>query len=416
MFHSISSRRRTAFTLVELLVVIAIIGVLVGLLLPAVQAAREAARRLSCSNNFKQLGLAIHNYHSAYKRMPKHNGGTYQVTGGTTANETAAATAAAAAGSNRNELSTLVGLTPFIEQQGLWEQISNVFQVTVGSNPGTYFAPMGPDTNMVLSGHAINQYDPWMTELPGLRCPSDPGKGLPASGRTNYAVSLGDSFRQTHVGPANQKGVVNEERSILTRQCCRGVFVPRTFVKFRDILDGLSNSIMMGEIRTDLGDRHITTFVAKSGDNLRKNPNVASVHIDPERPQYWLEGTNEASGRADNRRGYKWASGRMVHTAVHTILPPNRQCSTHQNGNVGDEGIMTVSSNHQGGAHVLMADGAVVFVTDSIDAGSSAHSIVRPSGTAADPTLPATPGSRSPFGLWGALGTRANSEVIDEEF
>ena len=65
-------RRWTGFTLVELLVVIAIIGVLVGLLLPAVQAAREAARRMSCSNNFKQIGIAVHNYHAAYNQLPSH--------------------------------------------------------------------------------------------------------------------------------------------------------------------------------------------------------------------------------------------------------------------------------------------------------------------------------------------------------
>ena len=71
-----SARPSNGFTLVELLVVIAIIGILVGLLLPAVQAAREAARRMSCSNNFKQLGLAVHNYHSAFKQLPIHGVGT----------------------------------------------------------------------------------------------------------------------------------------------------------------------------------------------------------------------------------------------------------------------------------------------------------------------------------------------------
>ena len=114
---------RQGFTLVELLVVIAIIGILVGLLLPAVQAAREAARRMSCSNNFKQIGLAVHNYHSSYKQLPQNGSGTTRTDAGhPTFN------------SSRLFASWLVGITPFIEQQALWENISNQStQVTPGS-------------------------------------------------------------------------------------------------------------------------------------------------------------------------------------------------------------------------------------------------------------------------------------------
>ncbi len=117
MFHSQSGRRRDGFTLVELLVVIAIIGVLVGLLLPAVQAAREAARRMSCSNNFKQIGLGIHNFHSAFKALPMHG------TGATNENENnwrnadePGPPAGPPIGYTMHRLSFLVGILPFVEQ------------------------------------------------------------------------------------------------------------------------------------------------------------------------------------------------------------------------------------------------------------------------------------------------------------
>ena len=111
--------RKAGFTLVELLVVIAIIGILVGLLLPAVQAAREAARRMSCSNNFKQMGLAIHNYHSTYNRIPTHGVGT---TSFPSANN---AWWAANTLANNRRLSVLVGILPFVEQQSIWDIVSN---------------------------------------------------------------------------------------------------------------------------------------------------------------------------------------------------------------------------------------------------------------------------------------------------
>ncbi len=147
------SYSRSGFTLVELLVVIAIIGVMVGLLLPAVQAAREAARRMSCGNNIKQIGLGLHNYHAAYNTLPMHCGGT-----------------ASGPVNNVRELSWLVGLTPFVEQQALWEQISNPFRAT----SGFVFPPMGTGPRCTLAQQAANRYEPWMTEIPGFRCPSDP--------------------------------------------------------------------------------------------------------------------------------------------------------------------------------------------------------------------------------------------------
>lgn len=411
--------RRSAFTLVELLVVIAIIGVMVGLLLPAVQSAREAARRMSCGNNFKQLGLALHNYHAAYRQLPKQLGGTYRFLNGPPGARQPGATPASASGGNLNELSAFPGMLPFFEQQALWEQISSVFAVTKGSNAGTYFAAMGPDANMALGNHAANEYTPWLTELSTLRCPSDPGAGLPASARTNYAFCLGDAVRQTNIGPANARGVVNSARSLRTRESCRGVFVPRFVTRLRDIQDGTSNTVAMGEIKTDLGDRDISTFTAE-GANLRLNPNNCASMIDPLRPKFWAPGTADSSANAQNRRGYKWACGRSIYTAFQTILPPNRQnCAWDSTGNgvtdLADEGVHCTASQHEGGSHILFADGAVKFITDSIEAGISTHRTVRQGGTAKDPRFSTVPGSPSPFGLWGALGTRASREVIDEE-
>lgn len=396
---SADSKPHRGFTLVELLVVIAIIGVLVGLLLPAVQAAREAARRMSCSNNLKQLGLAVHNYHSAYNQLPMHGGGTWVDGAAIGSNQT-----------NRMDLSIWVGLTPFFEQQAIWEQVVNPL-ANPGGMPNPYPA-MGAETNN-------DDYGPWTTEMPAMRCPSDPGQGLPAFGRTNYAACVGDSAHYMDLGVlgidadatltlANASVHAQEARA-----ACRGAFVSHSRTAFRDILDGLANTVIAGEIATDLGDRDIRTMAAINNDGAEfvfEEPDLC-IHeglVDAARPQFWAAGPPPTLAGSAEGRGYRWASSSGVYGAFNTILPPNRELCF--GGTADANGMASASSRHQGGVHVLMGDGAVRFITDSIEAGDVHDANVHLGG--ADHSAP---GSVSPYGLWGALGTRAARETIDED-
>ncbi|TWT65321.1 DUF1559 domain-containing protein [Allorhodopirellula solitaria] len=400
-----SVRRYRGFTLVELLVVIAIIGVLVGLLLPAVQAAREAARRMSCSNNFKQIGLAFHNYQSAYNQLPAHGGGTSRLPGSHW--DSTFTPTASGGGNNLVLLSTLVGITPFIEQQALWEQISNPFQV----DSGAFYAPMGPTPWMQLADHAANgEYTPWLTTLSAFRCPSDPGTGLPGHGRTNYGVCIGDTVYFQYNGITDQYGRPGTDVAG-AKKTARGMFAHGYLTpRFRDVLDGLSNTIMGGEFNTDLGDRHITTQARTGITGHHLDPQRCYEKIDAARPSFWASDASIA-GSDEERRGFKWAFGLAMFTGVTTILPPNAPMC-YDTGQVGifRHGIFPPSSRHQGGCHVLMGDGAIKFVTDSIEAGGGP--MVSPNGTGGTTLMP---GSESPYGVWGALGTKASREIIDEE-
>ncbi len=396
----VKMRRVTGFTLVELLVVIAIIGVLVGLLLPAVQAAREAARRMSCSNNFKQIGLGLHNYHAAYDKLPLAGAGTQP----TVATD---AWVASATGNNLR-LSILVGTLPFVEQQALWEQISN--PLVAGA---TTFPPMGPTPENI-------NYKPWTTEIPGYRCPSDPGVGLPALGRSNYMACFGDSAVVSsrdvlNVGATQPFPYVATAGSTNNaRSGARGVFSRGQQLGFRDILDGTANTIAMGEIATYLGDKDVRTISTLGTNNvgaiLQDNPNWCkeqtagpAAYIDPARPRFWHPTTTLAG----IGRGFRWAEISPSFGVCTTILGPNREYCGH--GSDTRPNITTMSSQHQGGCHVLMADGAVKFITNSIEAGNSKNAQVHNGGTAA---LNNTPGSQSPYGLWGALGSRGSAEVV----
>ncbi len=419
--------KHSGFTLVELLVVIAIIGVLVGLLLPAVQAAREAARRMSCSNNFKQIGLGIHNYHSAFKQLPINGTGTARALAGDVTNN-----------SNRKFLSWLVPLTPFVEQQAVWEQIANPNQTPV---PG--FAWNGNGTSVTGIWPAMGpcpwrrEYLPWETEIPTFRCPSDPSSGLPAHGRTNYAACIGDATNRVFRGGTSEFGFFgghttnggdNQGWAVRARAACRGFFWNRQPSKFRDVLDGLANTIAAGEQSTSAGNREINSdwvrgFTAPGDatyDNTSpvNNPSVCrtGVHIDPERPQFYSATAAMHGTGSDQCKGCRWADYRPAYTSVYTILPPNSASCMVGTGD-NDDSVMSMGSRHQGGCHVLMGDGAVIFMTDSIEAGdSTAPPVHMYIGTTPWAGINATaPGSPSPYGLWGALGTRAMKETIEEQ-
>lgn len=236
-------RRTSGFTLVELLVVIAIIGILVGLLLPAVQAAREAARRMQCTNNLKQIGLAVHNYESAYKRFPPGN-----ITDGDCCG-------------TPSHTVWCVCILPFIEQANL---------------NGTYnpALPIEDPVNSFLR----------QQKMPSYNCPSDPVAGqllVPASGPHNGLQSMTSSYRGmggVAWAPTGQYVYRRQWDSsdILNSQCPaerKGIFHWTGRVngqsnkysteKFGTISDGTSNTLMVGEYTTVKTPRR-TTFWAYS--------------------------------------------------------------------------------------------------------------------------------------------------------
>jgi prepilin-type processing-associated H-X9-DG protein len=203
--------------------------------------------------------------------------------------------------------------------------------------------------------------------------------------------------------------------------CQRGFFSMHKEMKFRDILDGLSNTIAMMEVATELGDRDIrTTLVTDTAgqpwDNTGTagavyNPNFCrdSNWINPTAPQFWSDGTDGGTvparefGQSESR-GAGWATNMHYASMGWTILPPNREsCGNNWHDEPGAYGA---SSRHQGGAHVLMGDGAVIFMTDSTEAGD---------GRASSINFANNRGKKSPYGLWGALGTRASKEQVEEQ-
>lgn len=302
--------RRRGFTLVELLVVIAIIGVLVALLLPAVQAAREAARRIQCSNHLKQLGLALHNYHDTNNAFPYLIGGP----------ESSCGTACPPA-----RLSGLVALLPFMEQQPLYDRI--------GHAPSFVW-----DTG----------FTPWAAHVSAFLCPSDiDTSDVTPLGQNNYVFSIGDTVNNIYWDSST--------RIWPNKIPTRGLFGGNSFTRMADITDGTSNTVAMAEIPRP-----------PSGNAFGRN--TSSHTTNPVNCRASFVNGQYTTALVDRNRtlGTRWADGRAGYNAFNTVLPPN---SPSCNGQT-NSGILSAGSRHPGGVNVLMADASVQFIAETIDAGN----------------------------------------------
>lgn len=363
--------RMRGFTLIELLVVIAVIAILIALLLPAVQNAREAARRLQCKNHLKQLGLAAHNYHDVFGVLPA------LATGPSTSFPSPDPRKA-------GQISGLVALTPFFDQGNIYDQIE--------------FSNVGPPWKE-------DACVAWTTEIPMLSCPSDvqpprrDGNGDGAAlGRNSYKLCLGVRVEDNHFSSGGPRYEAD------------GMFAYQKHRRLTDATDGTSNTILMAEMcQGNPGDRR----------DVKGNVGVSPGFQFASTP---ITCRNIASGgryRAGVMVNFDWAypgtrwnDGAAYYSGFTTTLGPNApSCTPFPFDRFW--GIFSASSRHTGGVNVVLADGSVRFVNESIDTGNPALNIRRQGDPKAnaDAHLPGL----TKWGAWGALGTRAEGEVAGFE-
>ncbi len=320
-------RNNAGFTLVELLVVIAIIGILVGLLLPAVQAAREAARRMSCSNNLKQLALAAHNFESSYKTMPP---GEWT-------------RASIAAITTRPAWTTVI--LGYVENSNKFNQ----FDFTV-------------DVNNHANNLAARQQD-----VSVFLCPSEPSEaqftaGGVTVGRLNYFGSIG--------GVADSR--VRDGRSGIFNGNYSNIAVNETpkGVRMAEITDGTSNTALHSEVMRKFGD----TIVVNYTTNRQSGNITTGVGLVDGRNDVGCIAGSTAPTRI-NYVGLQYYRGGINHTSLYThTLPINWNKRTNnpatQRYTCGDSSLrrahINAGSYHAGGANSAFCDGSVRFFPDTI--------------------------------------------------
>ena len=393
--------KRRGFTLIELLVVIAIIAVLIALLLPAVQQAREAARRSQCKNNLKQWGLALHNYHDVSQNFCPMTGGT-SISGGA---------------GNEGLLSGVVMLLPQLEQGPLWDLIST--GTTAGTQGGN------PCNNLAFQiTPAVVGVQNAMFGAPGalevFECPSST-KSPNIAIQRSYCFNVGDrmgtaGLHDIWVAQANAPPVpagLTTTMLNLAGDSNRGPFTVNRTMKIRDILDGMSNTILMAE--RDLGNPSNSRDAI--GRVFTATPTSANSCASLVTSGFYASASAPVPLMSE-----RWACGLPYFSAVTIAVPPNGgSCAasvagvvavTYTNTAAETNGFYTPSSRHTGGVQVLMGDGTVRFVNETLNSVSSCNNTVP--GLAATSSAVGTCNGQSPYGIWGALGTMASGETVND--
>ncbi len=351
-------RVRRAFSLVELLVVISVASLLMALLLPAVQNAREAARRMQCRNNLKQLGLAIHNYAETHGCLPM---GRTPIHDPRFAGSNPPCTALFV------DKSVLVAILPQMEQAALYNAVNHSLSIFALENTTihsqvveSYLCPSDPGAGpRVLNAGALTPMAP------------DPPSGQWLMARSSYSLSVG-TFPVLAM-PAYSANCTVPPQLLAQSDGCFNDVHP---IRLSAVVDGLSTTMFASE-------KALATF-----DQLdRIKPGVAA------------------------ERGW-YTSGNLGDTLFATFFPPNAYRRTWLGAL--NAWLYSASSLHPGGVNILMGDGSVRFIDENIDSWASDPLTGQPVGATKNPggwweNLP------SP-GIWQALGTRAGGEVIDGQF
>ncbi len=327
---NIRARGSRGFTLIELLVVIAIIAILISLLLPAVQQAREAARRMQCKNNLKQLGLALHNYESTFTVFPPGSLGFPYV------------------------WSAHAQLLPYVDQAN----VENLFNYDVP--PLTAFNFGAFDPAEVAKNDTAAQ-----TNLPLMVCPSDRER-VPASiyGGISYPACNGSGVNGT--SDTDDGSNANAD----------GVIFALSGIRFRDVTDGTTNTVVFGEQL--LGD----------GENsMPDDEDYRYRHVElPSGTQTTVVACEPATAPAwSGKRGSIWVNGHLADTMYNHWYTPNYKDAPDCHNGFHNFALVSARSAHTGGVQVALLDGSCRFVGESVD-----------------------------LSIWRAVATRAGGEVVGE--